>query len=199
MVPNHQPSVQEFLENISNSTELSRRNIEEKNKVMAKYANTKRVDHQFQEGDLVWLSTANLKLESGSNTKKLHPKYCGPFPILKKITPVSFKLGLSEPMLAKGMHDTFHTSLLQPFIRDRFNREPGPQPAIKLEDGTEEYEVEKILDKKRKRNKFYYLVKWKGYPDHENSWAPFENLANAKKALDEFKASRRRFSKGEGM
>ena len=51
-------------------------------------------------------------------------------------------------MLAKGIHDTFHTSLLQPFYADLFNWELEPQSAVKLGDGSEEYEVEKILDKK---------------------------------------------------
>ena len=33
-----------------------------------------------------------------------------------------------------------------------------------------EYEIEKILDTRIRRGKEEILVKWKGYPDSENSW-----------------------------
>ena len=50
----------------------------------------------------------------------------------------------------------------------------------------EEYEVETILDAKVIRRKFKYLVKWKGYPDSENSWEPLDNIKNASKAIAQF-------------
>lgn len=34
------------------------------------------------------------------------------------------------------------------------------------------YEVEKILDKRIRRGKVEYLVKWKHYSDHYNTWEP---------------------------
>jgi Chromo (CHRromatin Organisation MOdifier) domain len=36
-----------------------------------------------------------------------------------------------------------------------------------------------------------YLVKWKGYPMHESSWEPEENLKKAKEALSEYHAGLR--------
>ena len=65
---------------------------------------------------------------------------------MKQKTPATFELGLSQVMLAKRVHDKFHTSLLQPFHADTFNQEHEPQPAVKVEDGSEEYENGKILD-----------------------------------------------------
>ena len=41
-------------------------------------------------------------------------------------------------------------------------------------------------DNKRLKRRVY-LVKWKGYPLHESSWEPEENLENARKLLDAFK------------
>ena len=41
----------------------------------------------------------------------------------------------------------------------------------------DEYNMEKILDKKKVRGKTQYLVKWLGYEDEENSWEPAENLS----------------------
>ena len=49
----------------------------------------------------------------------------------------------------------------------------------------EEYEVERILDKRMNKSGFTeYLVKWKNYEDpEENTWEPFDNLGDAEKAI----------------
>lgn len=45
------------------------------------------------------------------------------------------------------------------------------------EDSEEEYSVERIVDKRvTSRGKVEYYLKWKNYPDSENTWEPVENL-----------------------
>ena len=43
--------------------------------------------------------------------------------------------------------------------------------------------MEKIIDKKIKKGKYFYKVKWKDYPLSEATWEPKENLKNAKAAI----------------
>jgi hypothetical protein len=54
------------------------------------------------------------------------------------------------------------------------------------ENDDEEYEVEKILDRKFSSNGItQYLIKWKNYP--ENTWQPKKDLINCKNLIQQFR------------
>ena len=193
------PTVDEFLKSSIESSKFAHDRIVSQNLKMAEYANKRRTSHKFKVDDMVLLSTKNLSLEDGSGSRKLNPKFCGPFKITQKINDVTFRLKLSEPMIARRIHDTFHVSLLKPFKDDLFERYESPLPPVHIQDGIEEYEVEKILATKKIRGKSHFLVKWKGYGDHENTWQREEDFEHVPELLQQYKASRRRTSKGGGM
>ena len=94
----------------------------------------------FQIGQEVLLRTRNINLKHpGSN--KLLPRWIGPFPIEQQIGTVAFKLQLPDTM--KRIHPVFHASLLTNYVP---GGELKPLPPILMDDGSLEYEVEKILD-----------------------------------------------------
>jgi hypothetical protein len=42
--------------------------------------------------------------------------------------------------------------------------------------GEEQYEVEAIRAHRWRNNKLQYLIKWKGYPESDNTWEPISNV-----------------------
>jgi len=50
------------------------------------------------------------------------------------------------------------------------------------------YEVEDILDRKRTKGRFYYKIKWKGYPISECTWEPLSHLQYTKDLVAKFNA-----------
>ena len=72
--------------------------------------------------------------------------------------------------------------------------EKAPNEVILIEDcegsATEteddnQYEVEKVLNKRKKRGRVHYLVKWLGYRDEDNTWEPEDNL-DCDEKIEEF-------------
>ena len=71
---------------------------------------------EFSVGDHVYLRVrprkSSLKLGSCA---KLSPRYCGPFEVLERIGPFSYRLAF--PASTKA-HNVFHVSLLKKYVHD---------------------------------------------------------------------------------
>ncbi|GJW11580.1 putative reverse transcriptase domain-containing protein [Tanacetum coccineum] len=76
------------------------------------YANVRRKSLEFQVGDRVMLKVSPRKgvIRFGKRGN-LNPQYIGPFKILKRISPVAYKLELLEEL--SNVHSTFHVSNLK--------------------------------------------------------------------------------------
>ena len=165
------PAVNDWLDNLNKSKEVAHSAIFKANETMARYANKKRRPHTFVVGDQVYLSTKNLVPEGFTGARKLMPKFCGPFKILRAINDVTFRLDLPQPIRDRGIHKAFHARLLRPAhsLPDDSRTPPPPEPVL-FDNHEPEYEVERILKHRSRRGCTQYLVKWTGYPDTENSW-----------------------------
>ena len=137
----------------------------------------------FKIGQKVWLEASDIKTTRPS--KKLDDKRYGPFEILEAIGPSSFKLRLPPTW---NIHPVFHQSLLSPYSTPSFSSQIKPTPSPPdLIDDQEEWEVEEILDSRRRRDRTEFLIKWKDYPHEENTWEPKDNLKHAQKLFKQFR------------
>jgi hypothetical protein len=102
-------------------------------------------------------------------TKKLAPRYLGPFKVEQVISPVAYKLKLPNSL---RVHPVFHVSLLQPWHTEREFPERDvayhPPPIVPEDD---QYLVEALLDKRiTARGRTEYLVRWQGYGPEWDTW-----------------------------
>ncbi|KAJ9522262.1 hypothetical protein QJQ45_008091 [Haematococcus lacustris] len=101
-------------------------------------ANKGRQEVEYHTGQLVLLSTKNLRMKPGK-AKKLLPRFIGPFKVLEHVGPVAVRLDLPQAMAR--MHPVFHVSLLRPYTSEH----PHLPPPVEWLDEAPLYEVEKLL------------------------------------------------------
>ena len=147
------------------------------------WADTHRSAKEFKPGDYVFLNTKNLQPKGGMS-KKLLPKYWGPFKVLRKFGEVAYELELPSRW---RIHDTFHVSLLKEYHDDG---KYHPPPPIELE-GEMEYEVEDILHHRvvkvgKNRTKIEFFVKWLGEGYGACTYEPESHLENSPEILADY-------------
>jgi hypothetical protein len=190
---NGNATAEEMLATLFGSLKAAEQSINQAQSRQQKYANQHRRDEEFEEGEKVWLETANLNLKS-KITPKLSGRFCGPFVIKRKLSPLNYELLLPPTF---SIHPIFHISKLRRHNEsekfDQFRPSLPARPPPEIKDGEEEYEVESIRDRRERkwRGKLYpqYLVKWKGYPEWENTWEWGDSLSGAAEIIADYELS----------
>ncbi|CAF2736692.1 unnamed protein product [Rotaria sp. Silwood2] len=44
------------------------------------------------------------------------------------------------------------------------------------DEGGDRFEIERIIDKRYRNDRVEYLIKWRGYPESQNTWEPSSNI-----------------------
>lgn len=163
-------SINEMIKEMNEIRELAKLAMKSAQDRAKHYADRKRIFREFEVGDKVFLKVApkrsGLKL---GKSRKLSPRFCGPFEIIERIGQVAYKLRLPEDW---QIHDVFHVSLLRKYVSDPSHVLPDlPKTAP---EGELLAQPEKILkvENQHLRNKTFrrFYVKWKDYPEEEASW-----------------------------
>ena len=172
--PTPVPAANDFASHLHDVHDRLVENVKKAQDIQARYYDRKYKPVEFEPGDLVWLNASHISTTRPS--KKLDWKQLGPFKVLKRIGLQAYKLDLPPTM--RHIHNVFHVSLLEPYKPSSLppHSLPPPLPPLYVKDDHEYFEIEDILDSCRIGNRIQYLIKWKGYPDSDNSWEPLSNI-----------------------
>jgi len=150
---------------------------------MKKYADhSRRETEEWKRGDRVLLSTKDLVFKERP-MRKLMERYVGPYVIEEVVLSNVVKLQLPTSMRIHLVVNVSRIVQYKEQVRGQKKEEGKP---IEVE-GAKEWEVERILNKKKIRGVEKYLVQWKGFTAEGDIWERKENLKNTGEALEEFK------------
>ena len=128
------------------------------------------------------LSTKDLVFKKRP-AKKLMERYVRPHEIKKVVLKNVVKLKFPASM---RIYPMVNISQIVRY-REPEKEQRVEEPKLVEVDGVEEWEVEKILNKRKIQGVEKYLVCQKGFTAENNTWEKEKDLENMKKLVDEFK------------
>jgi len=183
-------AVEKFVERMRKIQEKVKVALGKVQEEMKKFANRKkREKEEYRVGDLVLLSTKDLKWQmKGRRLEKLTKRFVGPYKVKGIVSSNAIELELPKSI---KIHPVVNISRVQ-LYKPQMEGQKIILPKLVIIKGEEEFEVEKILNKRTIRGKEKFLVRWKGYMMEENTWESRENLENAKELVEEFEREDRK-------
>ena len=178
--------VREFAERARAIMEMAHDALIESRVYQTHQANKHRQgEPDFEVGSKVYLSTKNLSVPKGC-ARKLVPKYIGPYEVIEAFPGTSnYTLELPEDLAKRGIHPTFHVSLLRPHVPNDDNAYPHRESSTFYDVGNDEEKewlVDEIVGHKWENNKVLFHVRW---TLGDTTWEPYNNCSKLA-ALDEY-------------
>nr|ABA95022.1 retrotransposon protein, putative, Ty3-gypsy subclass [Oryza sativa Japonica Group] len=145
------------------------------------YADNRRRDLSFEEGEYVYLRVTPLRGVHRFHTKgKLAPRFVGPYKIVSRRGEVAYQLEL--PQSLAGVHNVFHVSQLKKCLRVPTEEANIEQIEVQ-EDLTYVEKPIRILEtnERRTRNRVirFCKVQWSNHSEEESTWEREDELKSA--------------------
>lgn len=174
--PDEYPGVRTFTERIRTATMAAHDAVLAARIKQTRDANLHRRRAPFIEGDLVYLSTENLKFPKGL-ARKFLPKFIGPYKILKNHGNEAFTLDLPSRLKQRGVHNTFHASLLRVHILNDDRLFPGrlDSQVFEINDADPEWAVDEIISHSGSGEASLFEIVWKS---GDVTWLPYDKVAH---------------------
>jgi len=169
----------ERMKKVHEEAEVALRKMQEE---MKRYADRGRKEtEEWRKGDRILLSTKDLVFKERPS-KKLMERYVGPYVIEEVVSSNAVKLQLPSSM---RIHPVVNISQIVRYREQVKGQKKEEGKPVEVE-GVEEWEVEKILNKKKIRGVVKYLIWWKGFTVEGDTWERRENLKNMEELIEEF-------------
>jgi hypothetical protein len=180
------PGIKRFLNQAISNLEMAHDAIIESRVTQTRQANKRRrPEGPIAEGDKVYLSTENLSLPK-SRTRKLMPKYIGPYKVTSSHPAESkYTLDLPPELKARRIHPTFHVSRLRPYTKNDDTVFPKREVRAYYDFGDaedNEWLVDEILAHRWEGNKILFLLQWNL---GDTTWEPYAECKDLA-ALDRY-------------
>ncbi len=127
------------------------------------------------------LSAKNLKRKKLS--KKLSNKMIKLFRIQEFIDKQTYHLDLS---IIYRVHSVFHVFLLELYNCKLNDNSIFDYLVLKLIDDEQEWKIEKILQKRKRKRILYYKIQWKEYFIEYDQWILSEDMKDVLKLIEAF-------------
>ena len=175
-------SVTEFVKKIKKVHEEAEAASKKTQEEMKRYADKGRKEtEEWKKKDRVLLSTKDLVFKERLS-KKLMKRYVGPYMIEEVVSLNVVKLRLPSSI---RIHPVVNISQIVQY-KEQVKEQKKEEGKLVEVEGVEEWEVEKILNKKKMREVEKYLIRWKGFTAEGDTWKKRENLKNAEELIEEF-------------
>jgi len=150
-------AVGKFVERMKKIQKKAKAALGKVQEEMKKFANRRqREEEEYRVGDLVLLSTKDLKWQiKGRRSEKLTEHFVGPYKVKGIVSSNAIELELSKSIRIHSVVNVSRVQLYKPQVEGQ----KKTSPKLVIIKGEEEFEIEKIINKRTVRGKEKFLVR----------------------------------------